>query len=210
MYFNVAQLLKESTGATRAHELTEDISELDEELEALTPLVGKIQMLRTHSGILVTGEVSVGLQITCNRCLGPTVMPIRFKLEESFRPLTEVRTGRYIHPDEFEGEEDNLEDAALLITEQHILDLSEVVRQHIWLSLPMYPTCTTAGLDGCPNKEHNVTGVNPDFKLADDENDGRDSVAEDAASGESIVEEQIDPRWAVLLDLPLNPGDASN
>lgn len=205
MFFNVAQLLKEPTGATRTHELAEDISELDDELEPLTPLVGKVHMLRTHSSILVTGELSVGLQITCNRCLGPAVIPVRFNLEESFRPLTEVRTGRYIHPDEFEGEEDNLEDSALIITEQHILDLSEVVRQNIWLSLPMYPTCTTAGLDGCPDKDHNLTGVTPEFEVAD----GKQS-REGQPDSESIIEEQIDPRWAALLDLPLNSSDASN
>lgn len=204
MFFNVAQLLKEPTGATRTHELTEDISELDDELEPLTPLVGTIRMLRTHSSVLVTGELSVGLQITCNRCLGPAVIPARFQLEESFRPLTEVHTGRFIHPDDFEGEEDNLEDAALLISEQHILDLSEVVRQNIWLNLPMYPTCSTAGLEKCPEKELNPTGVNPEYEPADS------GFVQNASVGSQLGEEQIDPRWSALLDLQIDLSDKTN
>lgn len=201
MFFNVAQLLKEPTGATRTYELAEDISELDDELEPLGPLVGKLHMLRTHSSILVSGELSVGVQITCNRCLGPAVLPVRFVLEESFRPLTEVTTGRYIHPDDFEGEEENLEDAALLISEQHILDISEVVRQNIWLELPMYPTCQSTGMAQCPDGEQNEIGIEPNFRPAD--------FGEDEAD-ELVTDDQIDPRWAALLDLPLNPADNSN
>lgn len=192
MFFNVAQLLKEPTGATRTHELAEDIHDLDEDLNPLSPLVGTIHMLRTHSGILVSGELSVGLRVECNRCLEPVVIPVRFKLEESFRPLTEVRTGRYIHPDEFEGEEENLEDEALLINEQHMLDISEVVRQNLWVELPMYPTCSDAGLDRCPQNENSEIGVNPHFKLAD--GDGLEPTAEDQEGTE-----QVDPRWAALL-----------
>lgn len=204
MYFNVAQLLKEPTGATRSHELADNICELDPELNTLSPLVGKIQMLRTHSGILVSGELSVGLRITCNRCLAPIVMPVRFNLEESFRPLTEVRTGRYIHPDDFEGEADNLTDEALLISEQHILDLSEVVRQGIWLSLPMYPTCDASGLNGCPDKEQNSIGVTPIFESADLDKMSPDEI------DEPPPDNQIDPRWAALLDLTIESSDEIN
>lgn len=203
MFFNVAQLLKEPTGATRTHELADNLGELDDGLEPLTPLVGTIRMLRTHSSILVTGELSIGLQFTCNRCLGPAVIPVRFQLEESFRPLTEVRTGRFIHPDEFEGEEENLEDAALLISEQHLLDLTEVVRQNIWLALPMYPTCSSAGLEQCPEKEINPTGFAPDFEPADAD------INENNLAGSTLIEGQIDPRWAALLDLPLNPDETN-
>ncbi|MEM7126299.1 MAG: DUF177 domain-containing protein [Chloroflexota bacterium] len=201
MFFNVAQLLKEPTGATRTHKLVEEIDELDEDLEPLSPLVGTLQMLRTHSGILVRGELSLGLRIECNRCLGPVVMPVRFTLEESFRPLTEVRTGRYIHPDEFEGEEDNLEDEALLINEQHILDISEVVRQNIWIELPLYPTCTDAGLDECQGKEDSLLGINPQFEPADGDN-----LVQATGEGQSITE-SIDPRWSALLDLQIDTTD---
>lgn len=179
MQFNVAQLLQEPIGSTRSYELQEDISCLDPDLQPLGPLVGHIQVMRIHSGVLVTGELSTALQVTCNRCLSPIVMPARFQLEESFRPLIEVHTGRYIPPQDFEGEEDDLEDAALIIDDHHILDISEVVRQAIWLSLPMAPGCNWEGPGTCPNLQAYWAEV-----------EGRESDTD-----------SVDPRWAALLQL---------
>ncbi|MCB0079850.1 MAG: DUF177 domain-containing protein [Caldilineaceae bacterium] len=202
MQFNVAQLLKESTGATRTYELAEDLSELDPDLDPLNPLVGTLRLLRTHSGVLVSGELSTALRITCNRCLAPLVIPVRFKVEENFRPLTEVTTGRYIHPDEFEGQEEDLEDEALLINEQHILDIREIVRQDIWLALPMYPTCEHAGLSHCSNK---LQGMLVDDAASDDDTVGLITAQKDELVMTELLPEEnlsttIDPRWAALLE----------
>jgi hypothetical protein len=112
MQFNVAQLLKEPTGSIRRYELVEDITELDPELVVMGPLVGDVQLLRINSGVLVEAGLSTAVRLTCNRCLAPIATPVRFTLEESFRPLTEVATGRYLPPDEYEGAEEDLEDEA--------------------------------------------------------------------------------------------------
>jgi len=207
MYFNVAQLLKEPTGATREYDLVDDLSGLDPDLDPLNPLVGTIHVLRTHSGLLVTGELSTALRITCNRCLAPLAMPVRFWLEESFRPLTEVSTGRYIHPDEFEGSEEDLQDEALLINEQHILNIAEVVRQNIWLALPMYPTCEDAGLDECPHLEERIASLHhgsngsPEDQPPSGEPIGYIKADDTRLNGDESAADAIDPRWAALLDL---------
>ncbi len=191
MQFNVAQLLKEPIGSVREFELVEDISNLDAELEALGPLVGTVRLLRIHSGVMVTGDLSTAVRVTCNRCLEPIACPVRLEFEENFRPLTEVSTGRYILPHEFEGTTDELEDEALLINEQHILDLSEVVRQRIWLVRPMYPGCNWTGEGECPN----LTAYLESIREAQDNVDI--SVTEDEAE----AAESVDPRWSALLDL---------
>lgn len=185
MQFNVAQLLKEPTGAVRRYELREDISELDPELAVLGPLVGEAQLLRIPSGILVKANLSTALRVTCNRCIEPIALEVRVLFEESFRPLTEVHTGRYLLPTEYEGEEEDLEDVALLIDEHHILDISEVVRQNIWLALPMYPSCNWTGAGECPNWTAYQRGLRGDVTLA----------------GQSSGDEPVDPRWAALLAL---------
>lgn len=209
MQFNVSQLLKDPIGSTRSYDLIEDLSEI-EEFEALNPVVGTIQMLRTHSSILVSGELSTALKATCSRCLEPVVMPVRFFLEENFRPLTEVRTGRFIHPDEFEGSTEELEDGALLIDEQHMLKLGEVVRQNIWLSMPMNLTCEVAGLAGCANIDQNLGGI----AVGVAQNERMDSnVAQpidDAAEATDELEEPIDPRWSALLELQSTPDEDSS
>ena len=191
MQFNVAQLLKEPIGSVRQYELVEDISGLDEELDALGPLVGRVQLLRIHSGVLVDCALSTAVRVLCNRCLEPIALPVRLEFEESFRPLTEVSTGRYIPPDEFEGAADDLEDEALLINEQHILDLSEVIRQRIWLTVPMYPGCNWTGDGECPNLTaylQNISEAAGDLDIS-------------VQGGDADESEAIDPRWASLLEL---------
>ena len=190
MQYNVAQLLKEPTGATRRYTLNESLDGLDEELKVLGPLVGAIQLLRTNSGVLVTGELSTVVQATCNRCNEPIAVPVRFQIEESFRPLTEVYTGRYLRPDEYEGSEEDLEDAALLINEQHLLNLAEVVRQSIWLALPMYPGCNWEGAGECPNLKQRMVELR--------ELENVEFYSNETGPHEP---EEIDPRWAALLKL---------
>jgi uncharacterized protein len=193
MQFNVAQLLKEPIGSTRRYELVEDIQEIDPELPVLGPLVGQVQLIRIHSGILVKGNLSTAVRLTCNRCLEPIATPVRFQFEDSFRPLTEVSTGRYLSPDEFEGSSDELDDAALLIDEHHILDITEVVRQNIWLSRPMYPSCNWTGAGVCPNwlaYQQEVRAEYPEI---------------DVDAG--VDEGTIDPRWEALLKLRQKRND---
>lgn len=198
MQFNVAQLLKEPTGAIRRYELNERLDGLDPELKFLGPLVGAVTLLRTNSGVLVTGELSTAVQGACRRCLEPIAQEVRFQLEESFRPLLEVETGRYIPPEEFEGEEEDLEDVALVINERHILDMSEVVRQAIWLAMPMYPGCNWDGPGECPNMVRRRQELGA---LADVD------VHYDADTDAGAAHQEIDPRWAALLKLNRPPDN---
>lgn len=199
MQFNVAQLLKEMIGAQRRYELAEELDGLDPELQFLGPLVGELTLMRTNAGILATGDLSAAVQVTCNLCLNPIALPVRFALEELFHPTTEVVTGRPLRPDEYEGGPEDLEDVALLIDDKHILDISEVVRQDIWLALPMYPGCNWAGPGACPNLSR-VPSLE-DVRLL--------------RAGESahVIHEEsdgIDPRWAALRKLQAPDADTAS
>lgn len=193
MQFNVVQLLKEPIGSTRQYELTEDINNLDPELAPLGPLVGEVQFMRTNSGLLAWGELSTAVQVACGRCLEPLAQTVRFSIEENFRPLVNAETGHLIRPDEFEGEEEDLEDDALIINEQHLLDLTEVVRQNIWVAIPTYPSCNWAGKGECPNFTAYKRDIGDVRLLLAGE-----QVAEQPAAQASPA---VDPRWAALLAL---------
>ena len=186
MQFNVAQLLKEPIGAVRRYELADDLSELDPELLPLGPLVGTVTLLHTINGVLASGELSTPVQVACNRCLAPIVLPVRFTLEENFHQTTEVTTGRPLRPDEFEGEVEDLDDQSLLIDDKHILDLREVIRQSIWLALPMYPGCNWTGAGECPN----LTSMQSLDEV---------QVLRPGDTGREV--DEIDPRWAALRKL---------
>ncbi len=187
MEFNVAQLLKQPIGATRVYELDDEIEGLDPELVSLSTLTGTVKLLRTHSGVLAIADLQILLEVTCNRCLEPVEMPVHISFEEGFRPLTDVETGRFILPQEFKGQEEELTDAALLIDDHHILDISEVVRQNIWLMLPMYPGCIWQDPENCPNFAERLREV--------------EEVHQDLVDETPAGTEGIDPRWAVLLAL---------
>jgi uncharacterized protein len=194
MQFNVAQLLKEPIGATRTYQLDESLIGLDPELIPLSTLTGTLRLLRTHSGVLATGRFDATVQADCGRCLEPIPAQIEISFEDSFRPLTEVTTGRFLLPDEFEGQAEELEDFALLIDDHHILDISEILRQSTWLAMPMIPRCAFADPENCPNFAERIkemAAVHADLDDTDDE-------------------PAVDPRWAALLELQKNDTEEVN
>lgn len=191
--FNVAQLMKEATGARREYALDDGIDDLDDGLAPLSNLTGKLELLRIHSGVLASGDFRVTLSLQCGRCLEAVTQEVAVRFAESFRPLTDVQTGRFLPPEEFEGQAEDLTDEALLIDAQHILDITEVVRQNIWLSVPIVAACDyldpasgKPDQDACPK----YIGLLSETKLTGEE--GEESTAEAAG---------IDPRWQSLLAL---------
>ena len=175
MLYNVAQLLKGPTGADRQYDVSEEIRGLDPDLEPVSPLVGSIKLMRTSQGILATGRLQTDLQMTCHRCLEPTVGEVELELEEEFYPLT-----RFGEASLDEVPEDEY-DEALLIDEHHLLDLTEVVRQGLWLAAPMEALCRPDCAGLCPR-----CGGNRNL-------------------GECQCDEApVDPRWAALQSLLLD------
>jgi uncharacterized protein len=172
LQFNVAQLLKEPTGATRSYDIKAEIeNELDDEIMAVAPLIGQVEFLRTGSDILVTGRLQTTLQKTCARCLTDFTMPVSIELEEEFYPVIDILTGGPL-PKSAEV------DSADLINEQNILDLTEVVRQELVVASDAILYCRPDCKGLCPQcgQDRNVSPCN-------------------------CQEEQIDPRWAGLQAL---------
>jgi uncharacterized protein len=149
MQFNVAQLLKEQSGHTRQYTLHEDIGHLDPDIVPLSTLDGNIQLIRTADGVLVTGKLHCSLELTCSRCLDPFSMPLQFTLEEEFRPTIDIITGANLPLPEDD-------EVATQIHAHHVLDLTEVMRQNILLTLPPNPICRTKCKGLCPTCGKNL------------------------------------------------------
>lgn len=177
MRYNVAQLLKGPTGAERRYELREEIRNLDPDLEPISPLVGAVTLMRTSQSILVTGRLRTTLRLTCHRCLEPMTSEVVLDLEEEFYPRTHSAEASldWVPEDDY--------DEALLIDEHHQLDLSEVIRQGLWLAAPMEAICRPDCAGLCPR-----CGGNRNL-------------------GECVCgEAAVDPRWAALQSLLLDPS----
>ncbi|MGD9144968.1 MAG: DUF177 domain-containing protein [Anaerolineae bacterium] len=172
MRYNVAQLLRGPTGSRRQFDLSEEIGDLDPDLEPLRPLVGSIELLRTSQGILVTGKLGTRIRTACRRCLQSADVDVELDLEEEFYPIVQIGDA----PIEEIPDEDY--DEALLINEFHTLDLHEVVRQGLWLAVPMEALCRLDCAGLCP-------------KCGGNRNLGECSCRET----------DIDPRWAALQAL---------
>jgi uncharacterized protein len=179
MRYNVAQLLKGPTGGVRRYSLHEEIRQLDLDLEPTRYLEGLVTLMRTSQGILATARLQTELGVACRRCLEPCTMEVEFDLEEEFHPVMRIAEA----PLDDVPEEDN--DEALLIDEHHILDLSEVVRQQLWLAGPMEALCRPDCAGLCPR-----CGGNRNL-------------------GECRCDEtDTDPRWAALQALLSNEPDS--
>jgi uncharacterized protein len=131
MRFNVSGLLLEGTGATRDYELDSVLESPGHEPERVK---GALEFLRTPTGVLVRAHLSLVEPENCSRCLRPLDEPVDIGFEEEFVSLVDPRTGHAIPNEDVTAD-------TFLITDKHILDLSEAVRQYREVSLLMKPLC---------------------------------------------------------------------
>lgn len=171
MRFNVAQLLKEPIGSTRKYHLAEEVQDLGEEIKLTQPIEGAIRLIHTADGVLVSGQLHTEVELACSRCLEPFSTAVDFVLEEEFHPTIDVSTGAKLPLADDEDE-------AILIDDQHIIDLLEVMRQNILLALPIRPLCKPDCAGLCAQCGQNL-------------NEGSCTCEQDLA----------DPRWEALRAL---------
>lgn len=139
--FNVAQLLREETGARRAYRFAENVLRLDDET-TLRDINGSAQFTRTASGVLVDVQLRGVVDLTCIRCLAPATHEIAISFRDEFHSKVEVNTGVALPtPDE---------EDPFYIDETHKIDLGEAIREYALLNLPMRPLCHPDCKGICP------------------------------------------------------------
>ncbi|MEY5004547.1 MAG: hypothetical protein RLZZ594_577 [Actinomycetota bacterium] len=117
-----------------------------------------LRLESVHEGILATGEVFVDAEGECSRCLDPLIVPIEVDFQELFAySLT--------NEDDF-------------VVDDEQIDLEQVIRDAVVLSLPFQPVCRKNCLGLCPD-----CGV----KLAENPHHVHETAA--------------DPRWSALEEL---------
>ena len=117
-----------------------------------------LRLESVHEGILATGEVFVDAEGECSRCLDPLIVPIEVDFQELFAySLT--------NEDDF-------------VVDDEQIDLEQVIRDAVVLSLPFQPVCRKNCLGLCPD-----CGV----KLAENPH--------------HVHEAAVDPPWNALEEL---------
>ncbi|HUS07305.1 MAG TPA: DUF177 domain-containing protein [Bryobacteraceae bacterium] len=121
--------------------------------ELLSGLLGEIR---------ITGRLDVALETDCDRCLEPVQLPITSDFQLLYRPAESGITGNEVQIDAGESEIGFYEGAGL--------ELGEILREHILLSLPMQLVCQESCQGICPHcgQNRNQGGCKCEAKPADD------------------------------------------
>jgi len=168
MRINVSQLLRETIGSMRNCRVDAPVAVLEDGKEYTVQ--GEVRLTRTDRAILVEGTLHTAVEITCSRCLSPYNCPLAFHFKEEYFPTVDVVTGASLDVPDDPG--------CFTIDANHVLDLSEAVRQYALIGVPMKPLCREDCAGLCP-----ACGSNLNLKKCDCPSD------------------TIDPRWLKLAKL---------
>ncbi len=144
MQTNVSGLLKSSIGATRNYRVSNTVN-----ISGSDSLVqGDVSLVRTNRGILVKATLHTGVEVSCGRCLSLFRAPLTLEIEEEYFPVINIDSGiPQSLPDE---------PGCFTINGQHILDLTEAVRQYALLAIPMKLLCREDCAGLCPTCGHDL------------------------------------------------------
>lgn len=140
MQYNVAQLLKESVGATRSYPVDAEAQITDGTTERVT---GELRLLRTDKGIWTSAALEFQKWSVCSRCLSRFRLPVKFSVEEEYLPTVDVNTGEPLRAAE-------RDEGVFTINNHHVLDLREAMRQYEIALTPMKPLCREDCAGLCP------------------------------------------------------------
>ena len=143
--FNVAQLLRESVGATRNYQIQPEVEIRQGERVTFK---GQLELIRTDKGILARANLKSSIPETCSRCLASFSYPLSVEFQEEFYPTIEVNLGLKLPPPE--------DSSAFTIDENHILDFGEAVRQYSEMALSLKPLCQSECAGLCPQCGKNL------------------------------------------------------
>lgn len=136
-------------------------------LSQSTPLQveGSAELLpHTLGEIRVRGHLAVTMRCDCNRCLEPAEFPIDSNFDLFYRPAETAESD--------EGEEVEIDEgeAEIAFYEGAGLELKDVLREHVLLSMPMQRVCRADCLGICPvcGQNRNLIHCECEAKLVDD------------------------------------------
>lgn len=159
MRFKVGQLIREPVGSSRDYVIGQPAKELPSDLPVVGLLRGRLRLVRTAAGVLASAEIEAMLQLTCGRCLEGFDAPLRFTFDEEYLPTVDILTGHRLPPPQEEG--------IFTIDGNHILDITEAVRQYTLIGLPMKPLCREGCAGLCPQCGRNLNLSRCDCRVAE-------------------------------------------
>jgi uncharacterized protein len=128
--FNVAQLLREEMGSRRDYSFAEDSLDLDESL-TLRDISGTVRFTRTATGVWANVKARGKVRMTCVRSLEEFDQPVEIEFSDQFHSVIDVFTGSTLP--------EPIEDDPFFLSELHMADVGEALREYTLLELPLNP-----------------------------------------------------------------------
>jgi uncharacterized protein len=142
-----------------------EIEFFDSKLWQVTPLhvKGEAELVDHTQEIRIRGHLSVTMEAECDRCLERVPFPIETSFDLIYVPAAESVSGRA----EVEVAEEQIE---VGFYEGSGVELRDVIREHVLLSLPMRKICSEACKGICPEcgQNRNLADCRCEVKAADD------------------------------------------
>jgi uncharacterized protein len=148
----------------------EELNLLDERLSLQGPVVVSGKVRSSGAEVFVTGNVKANLLLECDRCLRQLDLPVNtdFELEYITGPQYETGYAAELSEDEL----------AVSVFDGEAIDIDEVVKEQVLLSVPVRALCT-------PECKGICSECGADLNLGDC----------------GCQTKEIDPRWAALKNL---------
>jgi uncharacterized protein len=159
LQFDLSPLIGARAGERLAFSLDEGPQTLDD--VHIGFLRGRMSFTRVQSGILVEGQLETQVEAECIRCLEHLPCPMDLEVEEVIGLGGSPRSG-----------------ITYRLTEEGWFDLSPLLREQVWVALPMKPLCGSDCRGICPE-----CGTNLNLETC------------------RCREERVDSRFAVLEEL---------
>lgn len=135
MKVNVAQLLKETVGASRSADLDGPL--LDSDQSVLGTVTGELKLTKTDRGVWVSGPVEIVVSSECSRCLKPMEYLVPAQIDDEYLPKVDLATGARVRV----GDRDADDADTASIDDHHDLDLTETLQQYRLAGLLLAPLC---------------------------------------------------------------------
>ena len=159
----------EQAGNRFAHVYEPEEIVLDEEYVRLTSppeVTGRVE--RSGQKVRLRGKINTTAEVDCDRCLKSVSVPVETEFDVTYVPEEDYTSS--------EAAELQEEDLSLSVFDGETIDIDELVREQVLLTLPNRALCGEECKGLCP-----VCGADRNVNLCD------------------CQSKEIDPRWAGLL-----------
>lgn len=136
MRVNIGSLLDQQGGSLHIEQKTssEFVKAYPDVLDVEGPIQINLTVINTGDGFLVTGKLKLKAKLRCSRCLRPFTAELEAEVEEKF---STERNNDVAEEFDWDAEPE---------LDGHELDLSDLVRESILVSIPMQTICR----EDCP------------------------------------------------------------